>query len=219
VTAQKAWLAVLAVGVYMLLWIGYAQQWDWLAALDRASIDATYRFGTAHPAWIDFWVGFSAVFGPSVFRLLGLVVIVVALVRRNLRTALFLLVSVELSGLVVEAVKAVTNRPRPAEALVFARSTAFPSGHAVGAMVGVLALLTVVLPMVRRPLSAWLVALSAVVVVAVGLGRALLVVHHPSDVIAGWALGYLYYAACLLVLRPTPLTATAEKPEVPDSAR
>jgi membrane-associated phospholipid phosphatase len=219
VTAQKAWLAVLAVAVYMLMWIGYAQQWDWLAALDTASVDATYRYGKAHPAWIDFWAVFCAVFGPNAFRLLGLVVIVVALVRRNLRAALFLLVSVELSGVLVEAAKAVTNRPRPAEALVFEWSSAFPSGHAVGAMVGALALLTVVLPLVRRPLRAWLVALSAVVVVAVGLGRVLLVVHHPSDVIAGWALGYLYYVACLLLLRPTPLTATAEKPEVPDTAR
>ena len=62
-------------------------------------------------------------------------------------------------------------------------------------MVGVLALLTVVLPVVRRPLRAWLIAVGAVVVVAVGVGRVVLNVHHPSDVLAGWALGYVWFVA------------------------
>jgi membrane-associated phospholipid phosphatase len=30
-------------------------------------------------------------------------------------------------------------------------------------------------------------------------------VHYPSDVLAGWSLGYLYALGCLWVLRPKPL--------------
>ena len=67
-------------------------------------------------------------------------------------------------------------------------------------MVGVLALLTVVLPVIRRPLRAWLVAFGALIVVAIGVGRVVLNVHHPSDVLAGWALGYAYFVACLLLV-------------------
>ena len=36
--------------------------------------------------------------------------------------------------------------------------------------------------------------LGAVLVVAIGIGRVVLNVHHPSDVLAGWALGYAYFA-------------------------
>jgi len=87
-------------------------------------------------------------------------------------------------------------------------------------MVSVLALLTVALPFVGPALRSWLVALGIVVIVAIGVGRVALNVHHPSDVIAGWALGYAYFVACLLILRPLrPITQADETPAVPDTAR
>jgi undecaprenyl-diphosphatase len=222
VTLRKTWLVLLlavAVAVYVLMYIGYAAHWGWLDAVDSSTLDVLYRYGTAHPGWVSFWNVFCTVLGPTAFRLLALVVVVVALVRRQLRVALFVAISVGLSGFVAEAAKAVADRPRPATALVSAPSTSFPSGHAVGVMVGVLALWTVALPMVRRSLRGWVIALGVLVVLAIGFGRVALNVHYPSDVLAGWALGYLYYAACLLVLARTPVRATAETPEAPGSAR
>jgi membrane-associated phospholipid phosphatase len=211
-------LAAFALAVYVLMWVGYALQWHWLDVVDSSTLDALHRYGVAHPGWVTFWDVFCTVFGPAAFRLVTLVFIVIALVRRNLRAAMFLVISVELSGLVTEAAKAAADRPRPAGALVHAPSTAFPSGHAVGVMVGVLALLTVVLPIVRQPLRAWLIVLGAVIVVAIGVGRVVLNVHHVSDVLAGWALGYLWFAACLLMLSPRPLTSEDEIPEAPGTA-
>jgi undecaprenyl-diphosphatase len=158
--------------------------------------------------------------GPTVFRLVTLAVIVVALMRRNLRVAFFLLISVELSGIITEIAKQAAHRPRPVTALVSAPSSSFPSGHALGVMVAVLALLTVVLPVVRRPLSVWLIAIGVVIVVAIGAGRVVLNVHHPSDVLAGWALGYAYFVACLLMVPPSrPITVTDETPAALGTAR
>jgi undecaprenyl-diphosphatase len=80
-------------------------------------------------------------------------------------------------------------------------------------MVAVLALLTVVLPVAHRSLRPWLIALGAVIVLAIGVGRVVLNVHYPSDVIAGWALGYAYFVACLLLIPPSrPVTVTDETP-------
>jgi membrane-associated phospholipid phosphatase len=166
------------------------------------------------------WNVFCTVLGPTVFRLATLIVIIFSLVRRNLRVALFLVISVELTGIITEIAKYAANRARPATALVSAPSTSFPSGHAVGVMVGVLALLTVVLPVARRPLRAWLVALGAVIVILIGVGRVVLNVHHPSDVLAGWALGYAYFVACLLMVPPSrPVTVTDETPAALGTAR
>ena len=55
-------------------------------------------------------------------------------------------------ALLTELAKALADRPRPVTALVYASSTSFPSGHALGTMVAVLALLVVGLPLVS---SAW----------------------------------------------------------------
>jgi membrane-associated phospholipid phosphatase len=59
-----------------------------------------------------------------------------------------------------------------------------------------------------------------VIVVAIGLGRVVLNVHHPSDVIAGWALGYAYFVVCLLLVSPSrPITEADETPAAPGTSR
>ena len=221
--SRKCWLvtsALAALAVYALLWIGFAQHWSWLTAADSAALEAFYRRGEEDPDWVIGWDLFCTVLGPGVFRLLTVVLIIVALARRNVRIATFLLISVELSGLVTEAAKAAADRPRPDTAFVDALGLSFPSGHALGVLVAVLALLAVGLPMVPPRLGAWLITLGVAVVVLIGVGRVVLNVHHPSDVMAGWALGYAYFVLCLLVVSPSrPITEADETPAVPGIAR
>jgi len=205
-TPRTTWLivsAAMAAAVFALMWIGYASHWNWLMSIDSTLLSVGLRYSSAHPGWATAWNVFCTVLGPAVFRMLTLVVIIFSLVRRNFRVALFLVISVEPTGVIVEIAKHAASRPRPATALVSAPSASFPSGHAFGAMVGVLALLTVVLPVIRRTLRAWLVALGLLTVLAIGIGRVVLNVHYPSDVVAGWALGYAYFVACLLIVAPT----------------
>lgn len=233
---RRGWLittAVAAVGVCALMWMGFAQNWTWLAGFDAWALEPMHRLGAAHPAWVTAWDVFCTVLGPNAIRVVVLVVIVVELFRRNVRIAIFLVISVELSALVIGIAKILADRPRPATALVAAHGTSFPSGHALGAMVVVLALLTVALPVVRPSYRGWLVALGVVLVVGLGVGRVVLNVHHPSDVIAGWALGYAYFVACLLIVPPrrnpacritageAPASVTGQDriPAAPDSAQ
>lgn len=220
---RKRWLtasALLAVAVYALLWCGLVRQWDWLMTLDATALRQSYQRGEARPDIVQAWDVFCTVLGPGALRVVTLVLIVVALVWRNKRVALFLLISVVLAGVVTEAAKAAADRPRPATAFVSALGTAFPSGHALGVLVAVLALLTVGLPLIRPSARGWLIALGAAVVVLVGVGRVVLNVHHPSDVLAGWALGYAYFVFCLLTVPPsTRLTEADETPAAPGIAR
>lgn len=212
--------AVAAAGVYALMWVGYGLSWGWVVRMDDAGLEWPFRYGTAHPGWVVAWDVFCTVFGPMAFRLVGAVIIVIALVRRHFRVALFLLLTVELNGIVIQLAKAVADRPRPSSALVYASWSSFPSGHALGVLVSVLALLAVAWPALGPALRRWLAVGGVVLIVAIGAGRVVLNVHHPSDVLAGWALGYVFFVGCLLLAPPYPaVRATDETPVALGSER
>ncbi|MEB3020370.1 phosphatase PAP2 family protein [[Mycobacterium] crassicus] len=191
-----------AVAVYALALLGYRQHWIVPYTVDAFASDVSHDIGIAYPAWVWFWDGVSTVFAPPVFRVLAMVAAIVAVSRRRLRTALFLLVTVEATGLLTQVAKDAVDRRRPTTALVEATSSSFPSGHALGVMVGVGALLVAALPVLRRHARLAAVCAGVLVVAGVGAARVALSVHYPSDVLAGWALGWAYLCGWAVLLRP-----------------
>jgi membrane-associated phospholipid phosphatase len=205
-TRPRTYLAVLvalaAATVYAAMWVGYRQDWHWLHRFDWSLLNAAHAVAVKHPIWVRFWAGVSFALGPVPLRLLGVVATVAALAMRNLRAALVLLTCAPLSGLVTVAAKALANRPRPSTMLVPESATSFPSGHALEATAALLAMVCFVLPMLNRSTARAVIAVTALSLPAVGVARVALNVHYPSDVLAGWSLGYLYFLLCLLVFRP-----------------
>lgn len=210
-----AWLVLAAGVLYIVLWVGHRQHWPWVGAFDWSLLNPAHDIGIKHPGWVRFWVAVSFWLGPVPLRLLGLAAALAVLVRRRVRMALLLLACAPLNGFVTMIAKDMAGRPRPATALVVVPETSFPSGHALEAMACVLALLTLLLPMLhRRPARMAAMVIGGVSVFTVGVARVALNVHHPSDVVAGWALGYVYFMVCLWVFRPVPV-GTAEPESQP----
>lgn len=202
--AWPAWLALAALVLYAALWVGHRHHWGWVGAFDWSLLNPAHDVGIAHPGWVRFWVDVSFILGPYPLRLLGLAVGLYALARRQVRMGLLLLACAPLNGFVTYLAKELAGRPRPATALVHIPETSFPSGHALEGMATVLALLTFLLPLLKRRaarISAMVV--GGLSVFTVGVARVALNVHHPSDVVAGWALGYVYFLVCLWIFRPT----------------
>jgi membrane-associated phospholipid phosphatase len=212
-TALAVSVAAVALVVYAVMWVGYRQGWSWLHRFDWSLLNAAHDIGVKHPVWVRFWDGVSFALGPVPLRLLGTAAAVGALVQRKVRAALMLLACAPLSGLVTMAAKDLANRPRPSTMLVAAPSTSFPSGHALEATAALLALLSFLLPMVSRAVGRTVIAVTALTLLGVGIARVALNVHYPSDVLAGWSLGYLYFLLCWLVFRPAP-GAPAERAPV-----
>jgi membrane-associated phospholipid phosphatase len=194
--------ALVAAVVYAAMWVGYRQNWGWVHGLDWSLLNAAHDVAVKHPAWVRCWDVVSVVLGPVPLRLLGAATAVALLVKRNVRAALLVVACAPLNGLVTTAAKALVNRPRPPTMLVFAPSTSFPSGHALEATAAFLALLTLLLPVLSRSMGRVAIAVTALILLIVGVDRVALNVHYPSDVLAGWSLGYLYFLLCLLVFRP-----------------
>jgi undecaprenyl-diphosphatase len=99
--------------------------------------------------------------------------------------------------LLVFAIKTFIARPRPLPSgrLVEAGGFSYPSGHSASAVVcfGMLAWLVCLLTTrAQIRATAWLAA--GLLTIAVGLSRAYLGVHYPSDIIGGWILGAAWLA-------------------------
>jgi membrane-associated phospholipid phosphatase len=191
-------IAALLAGLvaFALLAAGYER--NPLAALDREVAEWVAR---GMPTWVEWlgrpfsWVGGWIGLGPIS---VGLVVLLLL----TLRVFDAVWVALTLSGIhiVTPLVKEAFDRPRPDQgsAVPLPSSDSFPSGHASGAVVtfGVLAALGAE----RWPERARLLWSAAVaLVVAVGASRTVLNVHYVTDVLAGWYLGLVWLAGCLLV--------------------
>lgn len=191
--------AASAAVLYAVLWLGLVDQWSWLHSVDDRALRWCHDYAVRGRGRTGFWRAVSTVLSPTTMRIVALAGIGIALFRRRPRVAVFLALSVLLSGPLTAAAKALSDRPRPMSALVAESSTAFPSGHAVGITVAVLAFATVLWPTLSRPARVAAICVGALAVFAVGLSRVVLNVHHPSDVVAGWALGFVWYGICYRV--------------------
>lgn len=200
--------ALLAAVVSAVMWLGYCRHWNWQYRMDWWLLDAARDLAVEHPLWLRCWADVSFWLGPGPLAVPGIVVVVAALVQRNLRAALLLVFAcAPLNELATAAAKALVDRPRPSTMLVAATGSSFPSGHTLEATAGLLAMLAFLLPMMNRVLRRIAITVVAVALPLVGVSRVMLNVHYPSDVLAGWALGYLYFLLCCLVFRPSMSSA------------
>lgn len=126
------------------------------------------------------------------FSTLGPVALAVVLLlafRRRKAEALWLFLAVGSGRLFVEAAKEILARPRPplAGRLDEVTSLSFPSSHAAGSMLTMLAL-----ALLFGRSSPWLTPALAAFALAVGWSRLALGVHWPSDVLAGWGVALIW---------------------------
>lgn len=132
------------------------------------------------------WMGSNTVLWTLVVA--GLIVLVV---RRRFRLAMFLAIAGAGALTLDPILKSLVGRLRPVVAHPVARGigNSFPSGHALGSIVCYGALILVFLPAMPRRARKTVVIVVGVLVTAIGISRIMLGVHYLSDVIGAWALG------------------------------
>ena len=129
---MKRWTAITAVAallLYAILWIGWMQNWAWLSAVDQWMLDAGRSASIRYPAWAS-GVGLVLRCGPLAFRILRAGLILALLLRRRRRDALFVFLTVEVSGFGDRDCQGTADRPRPDARMVDPYGSSFPSGHA-----------------------------------------------------------------------------------------
>ena len=173
----------------------------------------------AHSApWLDQLMLTLTYGGDWRFLLLVTLASVVFLFRWQLgkRAPLLLSLAFSLSYLANPLLKSIFQRQRPDLWEVFARpsSYSFPSGHAMSAMMvyGIAAFLFAQrYPQHRR---VWLCS-AASWIFLIGFSRIYLGVHWLSDVVAGFAIGFVFVYALVRWYKLSEATATSPDPHSP----
>lgn len=199
------------LGAYLSVGLGVALLGVWAFATLAASVmrGATLRFDDAVLLWMNAHASRTLTTAALEVTALGSTTVVWLVVlmasaflwtSRHRYSVLLLWVAVMGGGALNLVLKDAFQRPRPALfewRTSYAGHSSFPSGHAMTAMVlyWTLAYLIARLEagtLLRR--TTW--AVAAVVVLLVGLSRVYLGVHYPSDVLAGFVIGFAWAMFC-----------------------
>jgi undecaprenyl-diphosphatase len=214
--ALLGWFAVLVGAVpFLLLWLLVQRSWSPLTGLDGEVAAGLNSAVSGSPVLVSVLRAVTDLGGTGTSVLVLVLTTVFLLVRGQRRLAAF--VATAGLGLAVlgPLTKAVVDRARPVVDVPVVQTpsnASFPSGHSMTALVTWGVLLLLVLPAVHRRLRPWLVALTVLVVIAVGFTRLALGVHFVTDVLAGWALGAGWLAVTVAAFR----TWQHERGEDPD---
>lgn len=140
-------------------------------------------------------------FGTGYIVIIGFTLIILAYKRRWSQISA-LAICLAGGGLLSFLLKNTFQRLRPDSFfLVKETSFSFPSGHALAAMCfyGMLAFF------IMRETSSWplrllIVTLTLILSLAIGISRIYLGVHYPTDVVAGYAVGFMWLTFCISLL-------------------
>ncbi len=190
----------LAFGVLLTL---VRLRWSPLQNLDRSVADGLNRWASRSEVTVQVLQQISSFGGPTFLASLVTLLVVVLLIRRRPRPAIYLALTGLGAALLDPSLKALIGRLRPVVEVPVASApgNSFPSGHSLGSMVVYGAIVLVFLAAVRRRWRPWFVALAAVLVVAVGFTRIALGVHFLSDVLGGWLLGLAWISITAYTFR------------------
>ncbi|BDI19107.1 phosphatidylglycerophosphatase B [Nostoc cf. commune SO-36] len=93
-------------------------------------------------------------------------------------------------------------KPRPElwDRLITEKSFSFPSGHALGSMV-LYGFIAYELATHYPNFAKVIYSLAVILIVAIGISRLYLGVHWPTDIIAGYGVGFLWLMICITMLK------------------
>jgi undecaprenyl-diphosphatase len=134
----------------------------------------------------------TALGGFTILTGLTLVSIGIALFLKRPRIAALIAIAITSGSFLSSLLKSGFDRPRPdlVPHGTVVTNASFPSGHSMMAAVVYLTLgILLARTQSSRPLRIYLIALSVMVTLLVGISRVYLGVHWPTDVLAGWTVG------------------------------
>ncbi|WOD40221.1 phosphatase PAP2 family protein [Nodosilinea sp. E11] len=198
-------VGVLWLGFCLLLLLGLAELADEVLEqesflLDEATLLWINQF--THP-WLDrVMLAATRLGDPSTVVPLACIGFSLLLWRREWRVATLFAIACTGGAVLSIGLKLFFSKPRPQlwPQLITEHTYSFPSGHALGSMV-LYGFSSYLLVQYFPQWRGLIYGLATLLIGAIGLSRIYLGVHWPTDVLAGYAIGFLWISGCIALLK------------------
>jgi undecaprenyl-diphosphatase len=205
---------LMGVAITLALW-GFAEIADEVNERETIKFDEAVLSALREPGHPERLIGpdwfeqslrdITALGGETVLTLLTILICLYLSLSGRHQLSLLTCLSVVSGTIVTFALKDVFARPRPQlvpHILVTVSSGSFPSGHAMVSAIVYLTLGAMLTESARNwRLKAYFMGVAVMLTLLVGSTRVFLGVHYPTDVLAGWALGFAWAYGCRSVAR------------------
>ncbi len=208
-------MGVVWLGICLLLLLGLAHLSSEVLEQEAFGLDERillwiHQF--ANP-WLDhLMLGVTRLGNPSiVIPLAGLGVSWLLWRRQGRRAAIFAL-NCAGGAILSTGLKMFFGKPRPElwPRLIDELTYSFPSGHALGSMV-LYGFLAYLLAQRWPQMRGWIYGAAVLLIGGIGFSRLYLGVHWPTDVLAGYSVGFLWMIFCIALLRLLEAKAPHER--------
>jgi Membrane-associated phospholipid phosphatase len=177
--------------LFVMLTIGITTHAQWVISLDRLIIRAVRFPQTPWKNLIVSW--YTTFFNPVPLIIFILAGTLILFIEHYYRAMFFFLFTPVLGTILNSVIKALVKRPRPSfDPLMHYGGYSFPSGHSSGAVL-VLGCVMILISsfMIKRQRCYVINIVIFIFILLVGYSRIYVGVHYPSDVLAGFCLGYI----------------------------
>lgn len=195
------WLILYLLILGVVAWL-CTEVWEKEAfSFDRSFLLWLHQF--ANPQFDRLMLFFTALGDPPTVVSIFVMTIAWLLLKRQYSDAIRFAIVCAGGIIINQEMKLFFAKPRPElwTRLITDLTFSFPSGHAVGSMV-VYGFIAYLLAKHLQSYKIYIYAIASIVIISIGFSRLYLGVHYPTDIIAGYGIGFLWLTTCLrLALR------------------
>jgi undecaprenyl-diphosphatase len=195
-------ICAVSLAVFVFLTAQIVIKADWLFQFDENVAHRAKQNSADHLDLLEFARNATKAGGTTVMPILAIAGSALLFATRKPKLAAFWLAAALLGQALNEGTKRLVDRPRPDATLrdssVHEQSFSYPSGHAMGSIIGYGAMTYIGWTLLRRYWMKLLLATSlGILVLIIGWTRIYLRAHWCTDVLGGWALGLSWLLLCI----------------------
>ena len=195
-----AWLGVSILTIYIL-----AELSDEVLEQESFAFDETillHIHSLANPVLDRLMVLITRIGDPRIVVPLTGIAFVVLFVKRHRLAALFFAINAMGGAALSYFLKLAFSKPRPQlwDSAIEEVTFSYPSGHALGSVV-IYGFLSYIFAKLYPRSSVAIYAFAAFMILSIGFSRLYLGVHWPTDILAGYGIGFLWITVCISLLR------------------